>query len=179
MNYQFQREKAQIEKLNSSREIVSVLRREFGERDFSRYISKPQNFQETVFFHNANSRRDAHAIVKFGFKDQFVTPNNSGLERGLYVGRDKEALVSFYTENQNYPEDNTIKVIGQPKFVDLIGEKDFNKFLRTAKKARKSLRDYTVQLGFDGIRYYDLYATGEEFVIYRYRSLRFELGFSE
>jgi hypothetical protein len=94
----------------------------------------------------------------------------SGVGRGLYLGKDRKALDNFY--NSDGDDGAIIEYRGNPKFIDLSLDKDFDGFEKEAiKKYGKlkyndHLRRLTLKKGFDGIRYYDPFTTGEEFVLY-------------
>ena len=65
-----------------------------------------------------------------------------------------------------------MKYIGNPNFIDLADYADFEMFEKEAiKKFGKQqhnnhLKELSLSKGYDGIRYYDPQATGEEFVLY-------------
>lgn len=170
----FDKEKLEVKRLNSTLKIVSTLKREFGDRDYYRYISNPNNFEEDVFYHNANSSEDAINIIRFGYNTNSLDDNNCGVGRGLYLGRDKNALINFYGGNFNNPKDNTVKILGKFKFVNLLLTKKFKSFIQKANRKKMSIENYVLSLGYDGIRYFDLYATGEEFVLFNISKCKFQ-----
>ena len=86
----------------------------------------------------------------------------------MYLGRDKKALTNFYFADVNKPQDFTLKIIGDFNFLDLVGNQ---KFLQENKD---SLEEKVLSLGYDGIRYYDPDATGEEFVLFNYSKILIE-----
>ncbi len=94
--------------------------------------------------------------------------------RGLYLGGDKNAIKNFYGLDEDAAK--LLRFDGQPKLMNLMNKTDEEKFLsevqtkygikNTKSKEfgdalEKELRDR----GYDGARYFDPYATGEEVVI--------------
>ena len=65
-----------------------------------------------------------------------------------------------------------ISGIDNPSFIDLSNYNDFDKFESQAikeypnRKYNEHLKLLTIEMGYDGIRYYDPIATGEEFVLF-------------
>lgn len=118
------------------------------------FYAKPQNYEEDIFYRVENGSGTGQA----------------GAGKGLYLGKDKAALKAFYDiEGQGLP---VSKFKGNPKFLNLM-EKDnmaaFEKYLETKglKLADSDQVGKIVEeLGFDGIRYFDAWATGEEFVLF-------------
>lgn len=147
----FKEEVEEIKKLNFQYE--SYWRKEFEGREYSQIIANPDNFEEDVFYHQANSEFDMISIVENGFNIKKVSKVNCGVGAGLYLGRDKNALINFYDPDWNY-NDYTIKINGQFKFYDGI------------KNHIPENPNEVVNQGFDGIRYFDIDATGEEFVVF-------------
>lgn len=96
----------------------------------------------------------------------------SGVGEGLYLGRDKDVLVNFYGVDFNYEDVQVMVYYGNPNFLDLTDKDEFNKYKIYSKKKfpnednNNELKKMTIELGYDGIRYYDPIATGEEFVLY-------------
>ena len=114
----------------------------------------------------------------------------------MYLGKDKDALISFYgIELDDIIVDT---YVGNINWLDLIDYKDYKKFeIEAVKKygenytQKSSLLDIdirgqfikklTIEKGFDGVRYYDPNATGEEFVLFNTKSVKkiddnFEVG---
>lgn len=93
-----------------------------------------------------------------------------GVGQGLYLGKDKVALDNFYNceDSGGYIEIYQ----GYPNFIDLALLEDYNNFENKAiaKFGKDAYHNYlmkmTLELGYDGIRYYDPSTTGEEFVLY-------------
>ena len=115
-------------------------------------IANTKNYQKNVFYHGTG-----------GFGE-------SGVGQGLYLGEDKNAINNFYNGDGRDGEIETY--IGKPLFIDLSIFSDFYNFEEDAiKKFGKQeynnhFKALTLLKGFDGIRYYDPIATGEEFVLY-------------
>ena len=167
MKKTFEHEKQEVQELNGAHK--DYLKREFGNRDYNRYLSKPENHKKNIYYHNANSKEDKQKILKRGF-DLEKNEKDYPLGKGLYLGRDKNALTKFYTQNVNRPEDFTITITGKFNFLDLTNEDKLRNVLSKAELFKKNIVDYTLALGFDGIRYYDPDATGEEFVLYNLKN---------
>ncbi|MBP3774397.1 MAG: Dam family site-specific DNA-(adenine-N6)-methyltransferase [Bacteroidaceae bacterium] len=94
-----------------------------------------------------------------------------GVGHGLYLGKDKMALHNFYNGEGEFG--HTIDVFyGFPKFIDLSLQGDYDQFENEAielygkDEEGEHLKKMTLAKGYDGIRYFDLYTTGEEFVLY-------------
>lgn len=94
---------------------------------------------------------------------------SAGVGRGMYVGKDKLALEAFY----NIESIGKMKQFtGDPKWLDLVDYKDYDKFEQEAIKkygkleGNDHLGKLTLDKKFDGIRYYDPEASGEEFVLF-------------
>ena len=97
-----------------------------------------------------------------------------GIGKGLYLGKDKRALKNFYNS-----DGGSIEIYeGNPKFIDLTLYTDFDNFEEEAKqkfpdcKSNEHFKMLTLSKGYDGIRYYDPIATGEEFVVYNREKLK-------
>ena len=127
----------------------------YAKNIYEKDIAKTKNYKNNYFY---------HATGGFG---------ESGLGNGLYLGKDKRALDNFY--NLDGTEGKIITYYGEPKFIDLTNSEEFEIFESEAKKIyldENYLRDYTVLKGFDGIRYFDIETTGEEFVLYNTETVR-------
>ena len=115
-------------------------------------LAKTCNYKKGVFYHATGGLGE------------------SGLGKALYLGKDRRALNNFY--NLDGTEGCIEMYLGNPLFIDLALYDEFDKFESTAKekypnaKYNAHLRLLTLALGYDGIRYYDPIATGEEFVLY-------------
>lgn len=157
----FEEQKKEILQLN--RKYESYLKKEFGERAIIS-ISNPNNFEEDIFYHQANSYEDKISILENWFNFAFIETSNCWAWRGLYVWRDKKALISFYDPNWNH-SDYTIKIKWKFTFFDSL-EKNID--LRNEDVEEKILKKW-----YDGIRYYDPDATWEEFVIFNLEKASF------
>jgi len=154
-------QKNEIRRLHKKYE--EYLKAEYEGRDYSVNLSNPDNFVDNIFYHQANSEKERDAIITNGFDVNMIKVSNCGAGRGLYIGRDKQALVNFYSEDMNNPKDFVLKIKGTFNFLDLM---DDRKFLQENKE---NLERKVLSMGYDGIRYYDPDATGEEFVLFNYK----------
>ena len=122
------------------------------EKKKKRDLAKTCNYKKGIFYHATGGLGE------------------SGLGKALYLGKDRRALNNFY--NLDGTEGYVEVYLGNPLFIDLALYDEFDKFESTAKekypnaKYNVHLRLLTLALGYDGIRYYDPIATGEEFVLY-------------
>jgi len=159
----FNSQKAEVKRLH--KKYSAYLSAEFGERDYFCYLSNPDNFIDGVFYHQANSLEEKNGILKNGFDPTKVRISNCGMGRGLYLGRDKNALINFYANDVNNPQDFTIRILGSFNFLDLIKNQEFLQI------NKKGLEEKVLNLGYDGVRYYDPDATGEEFVLFNHSKI--------
>ncbi len=96
---------------------------------------------------------------------------SSGVGEGLYLGKDPKALFNFYNGEGEFGQD-VVEYYGFPKFLDLSEPNSYETFESEAIKKfgndnRKAyFQKLTTSKGYDGIRYFDPYTTGEEFVLY-------------
>ena len=134
------------------------------------YHAKTKNYKPNTYYH-LNTNKGL----------------NSGVGKGLYLGRDKDALISFYDlEGENKKVD---AYFGNPKWLDLMDYSDYDRYEQEAirkfdkNKVSKSnlldldsrgemLKKLAIEKGFDGIRYYDPQATGEEFVLFDVKKVK-------
>lgn len=113
-------------------------------------LAQTKNYKPNVYY---------HATGGFG---------EVGVGKGLYLGKDKRALKNFY----NCDGGSIDSYEGYPNFLDLALYDDFENFENEALKKFQSVSDnnhlrlLVLSKGFDGIRYYDPEATGEEFVLF-------------
>ena len=156
----FAKQKNQILRLNTKYD--QYWRREFGSRNTD-YIANPENFTVGIYFHQANSPEDKLLIIKSGFNHNLVSKENMGmgLGAGLYAGRDKRALINFYSADFNNPIDNTVVIRGNFNFFDAVSN----------PLPQNGAQECILSQGYDGIRYYDPDATGEEFVLFNYSKI--------
>ncbi|NCU41544.1 MAG: hypothetical protein EOM19_02350 [Candidatus Moranbacteria bacterium] len=154
----FEEQINQIKTLNTK--YKEYWEREFEDRDYSEIIANPDSFENSVFYHQANSEEEKNEILENGFDFNKVQKNNCGVGGGLYLGRDKKALINFYDPDWN-SADYTIKIIGDFNYYDGINNAIPKNPIEVVKQ------------GFDGIRYYDPDATGEEFVLFNISKAKF------
>lgn len=154
----FESQKREVNELHKKYE--SHLESEYAGRNYLLNLSNPNNFADGVYYHQAHSEEDRSDIVRNGFDVSKVRKSNCGVGRGLYLGRDRNALINFYSDDANNPKSFILKVVGDFNFLDLIDDQMF------LKKNRENLEEKVLSLGYDGIRYYDPDATGEEFVLF-------------
>ncbi len=138
--------------------------------EMTRVIGKDMNhlYQLVRDFHSKSKNHKKNVYYHVVTQEQF----GGGVGDGLYLGRDVEALIHFY--GIDYDEgDIPLQVYrGNPNFLDLTNHNDFKVIKEESKKEfpneenNNELREMTLKLGYDGIRYYDAVATGEEFVLY-------------
>lgn len=153
----FKKEKQELKLLNKKYE--KYWETEFCDRDYSDVIANYDNFDENVFYHQTNSEEDRKSILENGFDPEMVLESNRGVGKGLYLGRDRQALIHFYNEDVGSNKDYTIKIIGEFIFFDTIKNENFD-------FVQKNIEQNLLEKGYDGIRYFDPDATGEEYVLY-------------
>jgi hypothetical protein len=151
----FEEQKKEVIFLNEK--YKQYLEKEFWERDYIKSISDPENFIEDIYYHQANSYEEKMSILKNWFDCDLVEKSNCWIWRGLYVWRDKKALISFYDPNWNY-WDYTIKIKWKFNFFDYIE--------RNIKLDIEDIEEKILEQWYDWIRYYDPDATWEEIVIF-------------
>lgn len=126
---------------------------EYAIKKYAKDIAKTANYKANTFYHATGGTGEC------------------GVGDGLYLGKDAMALHNFYNGEGEFG-DSVIEYYGNPKFIDLCIEEDFEKFKEEAIKkygkdaSRSCFVKLTTEKGFDGIRYFDPYTTGEEFVLY-------------
>jgi len=157
----FEEQKIEIKKLHKKYE--EYLMAEYGNRDYAVNLSDPENFVDGIYYHQANYQKDKDKIIRGGFDKDKVKKSNRGFGKSLYLGRDKNVLVNFYSENLDNPQDFTLKIRGNFNFLDLMGNQNF------LIENRDGIEEKVLSIGYDGIRYYDPDATGEEFVLFNYK----------
>lgn len=139
---------------------------EEGKRDieyFKDYLAKTKNYKENIYYR----------------VEEGIGRGISGMGNGLYLGKDKEALKKFYgnSEGSNYGKRVEVSTfVGTPKWLDLIEYSKYNKFLKDIKIENlfnsNKVGEVVKKMGFDGIRYYDPTATGEEFVLFNINKVK-------
>jgi hypothetical protein len=142
----------------NSKEIQQILN--FEELD-DYYISNEKNYKDSIYFHvNTNNTKDLEY---------------SGVGHGFYLGKDPIALKRFYDL------DDVLSISeyqGNIKWLNLMLEQSFKRFKEIFKQHDIDIiNSYEVskiilKMGYDGIRYYDAYATGEEFVLFDMEKIR-------
>lgn len=100
----------------------------------------------------------------------------AGVGKGMYLGQDKNALINFYDiEEKGLP---VSEYQGKPKWLDLrpyAKHRDFaKKLLAKGIEIENSdkVGQIVMNMGYDGIVYYDPWATGEEFVLFNTKAVR-------
>jgi len=166
MTRNFETQKSEIKKLHKKYE--GYLDREYSGRSYACFLSNPDNFFDGIYYHQANSPEERESILENGFDETKVSHSHCGAGRGLYLGRDKKALTNFYVSNVNKQQDFTIKITGSFNFLDLVENREF------LQKNKDCLKEKVLSMGYDGIRYYDPDATGEEFVLFNYSKILIE-----
>lgn len=127
-----------------------------GITDF--YLANPKLYKDNIYYHvNCNL-------------------GCSGVGQGLYLGKDRQALKRLYDiEKVGYKTDT---YIGEPKWLNLMDYNDYKDFEKLAiEKYNKlpnneHLRLYCLELGYDGIMYYDIFTTGEEYVLFNINKVK-------
>ena len=140
--------------------IGDIEKDNFAKSKYEKDIAKTKNYRIDVYY---------HATGGYG---------EIGLGEGLYLGKDKMALHNFYNNEGEFGENTIIEYHGKPHFIDLTSLKEYESFEAEAIKTfgndqKKSyLKKLTLQKGFDGIRYFDPLATGEEFVLFNTETIK-------
>lgn len=158
MKKDFETQKSEVKNLHTKYE--EYLDSEYAGMDYFCYLSNPDNFIDGVYYHQANSEKERDNIITDGFDINKIQKSNCGAGRGLYLGRDKQALVNFYSKDISNPQDFTLKFRGDFNFLDLLDDQNF------FQENGENLEEKVLAMGYDGIRYYDPDATGEEFVLF-------------
>lgn len=83
----FKKQVQQIKDLNN--QYKKYWEQEFEDRNYSQIIANPDNFENNVFYHQANSEAEKNSILKNNFDFNQVNGSNCGVEVGMYLGRDK------------------------------------------------------------------------------------------
>ena len=125
----------------------------FAKKKYDKDLAKTKNYKSGVYYHATGGTGEI------------------GLGKGLYLGKDIRALFNFYNGEGEFG-DEIIEYYGFPKFIDLGEKEKYDAFETEAIAAFGKDRDMsylqklTLKKGFDGIRYFDPIATGEEFVLF-------------
>lgn len=133
---------------------------EYSKDIIDRYLAKSKNYKPNTYYRVEGGSGSGYA----------------GMGNGLYLGRDISALKNFYDiEDEGKP---IVEYVGNPKWLDLMDYKAEEEFIKSCKENKirilnsNEVGDYVKSFGFDGIRYYDPEATGEEFVLFDVSKLR-------
>lgn len=142
-------------------QIQANIKKAFGSEGVNKdFIAKTENYKEGTYYRIEGTGLDY-----------------SGAGQGMYVGRDPKALKAFY----DLENELTISTFtGQPKWLDITHPDNEAKFINEAElkygkasaNARNNLKLLAIEKGYDGIRYFDEEATGEEFVLFVYDKLK-------
>jgi hypothetical protein len=148
------------------KETLDIMRAGFEDDEIADWIkhyhSKPQNHIPNTYY-----KVNRENTIKGGY---------AGVGNGLYLGKDKQALINFYdNEEEGFPIDT---YMGNPKWLDLADYSKYEKFKSDLNKMNikdtinsDKVGKIVMGMGFDGIRYYDPYATGEEFVLFNLETI--------
>lgn len=126
---------------------------DYAKSKYKKDIAKTRNYKDDIFYHATGGTSEI------------------GVGKGLYLGKDKNAVHNFYNGEGEFGDEVEI-CQGSPNFIDLTEPKKFEEFEKEAiaKYGKSSDKNYlnknTLRLGFDGIRYFDPCTTGEEFVLF-------------
>jgi hypothetical protein len=107
----------------------------------------------------------------------------TGVGKGLYLGKDAEAIFKFYDQDAYFDEDAERlpfhKYVGNNiNWWNLMDYNDFDNFKDKLKSIGEDIENSSIIgkivmfNGYDGIRYFDPFATGEEFVLYNTSKVR-------
>lgn len=126
-------------------------------------------------------KRDFHAKTKNYLPQTYYRYDGAGegyagAGNGLYLGRDQKALFNFYNQfgDRELPL-HTFK--GEPVWLDIMDSRrnkiwdDFLKSKGIDQTNSDDIAKIVKGLGFDGIKYYDAMATGEEYVLFNTKVL--------
>jgi hypothetical protein len=121
------------------------------------YISNPDSYNDNVYY---------HIQCNVGY---------TGVGDGLYLGKDLISLKNFYDNDNEYV---TYIFKGKPKWLDLMDYNKYRNFEKDAiqkyskdEKSFNHMKKYCLDLGYDGIIYFDPQATGEEYVLFNINKL--------
>lgn len=134
------------------------------------FYAQPKNMKQDVYYHYSPDGKLNAADLMKGSAERF----DKQLGPGLYVGQDAGALQEFY--GLDVRGGRTIKLTGNPKILDLTDSfKAIDDVVKEAKKTfpneKYPLKSWVQQQGYDGLKYFDPIATGEEYVIYNPKAL--------
>jgi hypothetical protein len=121
-------------------------------------LARSKNYKRNIYYHATGGLGEA------------------GVGKGLYLGKDRRALNNFYNCDGEIGSIELYK--GNPRFIDLSVYRDYDDFKKKAikkygkMKYNEHLKRLTLAKRYDGIRYYDPIATGEEFVLYNIKKVK-------
>jgi len=134
----------------NSVEIQEILK--FEEID-DYYISKEENYKNNIYYH-VDTKNDKPY---------------SGVGNGFYLGKDPISLSRFYDLENEYTISN-FKF--NAKWFNLMKSSNFKRVQTIFDNYginiinSDEVSEIVLKMGYDGIRYYDIFATGEEFVLF-------------
>jgi len=153
------------------------------------YISVPDMFKsqevkddvdfEEISYYNIGDGTDMEDNTYYHVNTdntQFGGGEYAGVGHGLYLGRDKEHLLRYYDMQSNGYSVNTYK--GEPKWFNVMKGDNFSAFKQAFSHQgidivnSKEVGEVITKMGYDGVRYWDTMATGEEFVLFNQDKLK-------
>jgi len=159
---------------NTKERGMKLLEKAFGDKESA--ISHAEQFWakdgKDGVFHHATKETAPFSLFdkkKAANMDKGLRTGVSNVN-GLYVGRDVKALHEFYNIAGERGE-NIITYKGNPKLFDLTDEVEMQSFVKkfdTGAKIEKELS----RNGYDGLKYFDPYSTGEEIIITNLNSVK-------
>lgn len=160
MKYILKFEKYTAEEMLMNDDIKKELISGFGDNDeinmwINNFHAKTKNYKDGYYYRADGAGQSA-----------------AGVGKGLYLGKDKEAIENFYNIEGIYRIDT---YYGKDiKWLDLMMPSDFKKFENKYGKLNNSdkVGEIVKNLGYDGIVYYDPHATGEEFVLFNTEKIK-------
>lgn len=136
-------------------------------------MAKTENVNQHELYHCSTE-----GFTKSG-NDQF---NKIG--DALYLGQDPKALWDFYGfkafDEDLHPDAKVYKFTIKPdaKIYHALNQKSYEileaEALKFAPKAKYPIKEYLLSQGYDGMTYFDPYATGEEWAIFNLGKLKLE-----
>lgn len=136
------------------------------------YLVKGCNLQAGIYYHNCRCEEDRESILRSGFNFKKTMDRKNGFGRGLFCGRDREAVFGFYTSDLSKPRDSIITINGEFRFISFLCLDKLNSFLDSFASPGW-MQSWLFSHHYDGIRYYDPHCTGEEFVLYKLEGIFF------
>ena len=129
------------------------------------FYVRPKRMKEGVFYHFTPDKKLTAEGLLSGTAKRF----DKQLGPGLYVGQDAQALKNFYGLDMRGGQ--AVRLEGNPKILDLTDSfKSVDDANRAARKEfpkeKYPLGKWVQKQGYDGIKYFDPVATGEEYVVY-------------